>query len=183
MDSRDGSPQNDGGVDHVLAFWETVPTIVFDHRLDVLDSNGLAQALSGAFHPGENLARFSFLSPDRDSAHPRWKEMSTVVAGLLRESLEEHEEDRVSQRIVGELSAKSRDFAEVWAAPGTTLHMAGRIVFEGTRVGDLALTYQMLNVLGQDDRALIVFAASDDASRDSLARLRSELAEGSEPVG
>ncbi|ARJ05251.1 hypothetical protein B5808_08520 [Cnuibacter physcomitrellae] len=176
MDASAGSPQRRARQGRALAFWETVPTILVDHRLDVLDSNVLAQALSEAFRPGENLALFSFLSPDRDASDPRWKEMSAVVAGLLRESLDERDEDRGSQRIVGELSSKSRDFAEVWASPETVARTRGDIAFEGTRAGDLRMSYQMLSVLDQDDSALMVFVPSDEASRTALDRLRSDLA-------
>lgn len=155
----------------LLPFWETVPALLCDRRFEVLDATPLARALSPAFAAGTNLARFAFLSPDRDPEHPRWREMSGVVAGLLRRSLDQHDEDRPSERIVGELSAKSRDFSEAWADDETRPSTSGPIVFDDTPVGSLRMTYTLLKVPGGDGEGVILFAPADDASREAMRRL------------
>lgn len=173
MNAKDGSPEHNARPDRLLAFRETVPAILYDRRLRVLDATPLAQALSPAFAPGVNLARFAFLSPERNADHPRWREMSAVVAGLLRDSLDQHDEDRPSQRIVGELSAKSREFSEIWAAAGSGSRTSGYIEFEGTAVGTVRTNYSVLNVPGYEDDALMVFVPVDEDARTAVARLSS----------
>lgn len=173
MSAREGTPEQNAGPDRLLAFRDTVPAILYDRRLQVLDATPLARALSPAFAPGVNLARFAFLSPERNAEHPRWREMSAVVAGLLRDSLDQHDEDRASQRIVGELSAKSREFSEIWAAPEMLPRTSGYIEFEGTAVGTVRTDYTVLNVPDYEDNALMVFVPVDEEARIAVARLSS----------
>lgn len=180
MHASDGKPDHNRNREHLLAFWTSVPAVLCDRRLNVLDSTPLARALSPAFAPGVNLARFSFLSPERRSDHPRWREMSGVVAGLLRESLDQHDEDRTSQRIIGELSAKSREFSEVWASPETYPRTSGLIEFEGTKAGDVRVAFNVLRIPGQADDAVILFVPMDDDSRSAVARLTNSVAASSD---
>lgn len=171
MSAREGTTERSTGPDRLLAFRDSVPAILCDRRLRVLDSTPLARALSPAFLPGVNLARFAFLSPERNPGHPRWREMSAVVAGLLRDSLDQHDEDRASLRIVGELSAKSREFSEIWADAEANPRTSGFIEFEETAVGRVRATYTVLNVPGYEDDALMVFVPADEESRTAVARL------------
>lgn len=175
MYASDGTATDDSTREPLLAFWDSVPALLCDRRLTVLDSTPLARALSPAFVGGVNLARFSFLSPERRADHPRWREMSRVVAGLLRESLDQHDEDRSSQRIIGELSAKSREFSEIWAGPEADPRTSGLIEFEGTAAGDIRTAFNVLRVSGYEDDAIIVFAPVDSASIAGIARLREAL--------
>jgi hypothetical protein len=182
MHASEGTTHPTGNREQLLAFWDSVPAVLYDRRLEVLDSTPLARALSPAFAPGVNLVRFSFLSPQRRSDHPRWREMSGVVTGLLRESLDQHDADRPAQRIIGELSAKSREFSEIWADPEARPRTSGLIEFEGTEAGDLRVTFNVLRVPGYDDNAVIVFAPADDESRAAVGRLMSVAAAPSDTV-
>jgi hypothetical protein len=154
--------------EQLLDAWSPLPAVLIDRRLNVLAATEVAQSLSGAFRIGENLARFTFLSPDGQPSHPRWKEAASATAGLLRFFVDEHDGDRASQRILGELATASRDFSEIWANPQTHTSMTGSVSFEGTPVGTVACTYGVLGVSGQDECAVLVFTPSDDAGRAAL---------------
>lgn len=179
MNANRGANESGAPQDDLLAFWDAVPAFLYDRRLLVLEANPLAQALSSAFRPGTNLARFTFLSPGHDRAHPRWQEMSGVVVGLLRDSLDQHDEDRSSQRIIGELSAKSRDFSTAWAGLAESPRTSGSVEFEETAVGTVRTKYNVLNVPGYEDNAVMIFVPSDDEARVALERLAS-LVSGSD---
>lgn len=168
-----GTPDGTDHREQLLPFWESVPAVLYDRRLTVLDSTPLARILSPAFEPGVNLARFSFLSPERRSDHPRWHAMSSVVAGLLKESVDQHDDDRPSQMLLGELLAKSREFSERWAQPDRSTQTSGPIEFENTAAGYVRAMFAVLRVPGYEDNSVLVFAASDEPSRAGLDRLRS----------
>ncbi|MBF4572494.1 hypothetical protein ITJ64_08190 [Herbiconiux sp. VKM Ac-1786] len=157
--------------EQLLDPWRPLPAVVIDRRLNVLAATDVAQSLSGAFQIGANMARFTFLSADSQPAHPSWREAASATAGLLRSFVDEHDGDRASQRILGELAAESRDFSEMWADPNTRMPTTGPIVFEGTPAGTVTCTYSVLGVSGQDDCAVLVFVPSDAAGREAVERL------------
>lgn len=114
------------------------------------------------------MARFAFLSPGGQSSHPRWREAASATAGLLRAFVDEHDEDRASQHILGELATASRDFSEIWADPETRTPITGTIAFEDTPVGTVTCTYSVLGISGHDDCAVLVFVPADAADRAAV---------------
>lgn len=159
----------------LLDSWRAVPAFLCDRHFTVMASNAAARAVSPAFVEGTNLARFTFLEPDVDRGHAMWPEASSQVAALLRESLDEHEADSSFHTIVGELSARSRDFSVAWADDARAAKTRGVIPFDETPVGRIVLGYQLLTVPGQDRDVLFVWHPVDDRSRH---RLRTLLDEG-----
>ncbi|NQX34486.1 hypothetical protein HQQ85_06765 [Herbiconiux sp. VKM Ac-2851] len=154
--------------EQLLDAWRPLPAVIIDRRLNVLAATDVAQSLSGAFQIGANLARFTFLTPEGQPSHPRWKEAASATVGLLRSFVDEHDEDRASQHILGELATASRDFSEIWADPETRTPMTGTIAFEGTPVGTVTCTYSVLGVSGHDDCAVLVFTPSDATERAAV---------------
>lgn len=141
--------------------WDSMPAILCDLKLDVLEANSAAAALSPAFSPGENLVRFAFLSQDRMPEHKNWQAMSEAVAALLRDSMDEHDSDRTFDRILGELSAKSQQFAEAWASRDLTAQTSGPIAFP-TANGETRMVYNLLKVPGAEGDSLLIFTPVDD---------------------
>jgi hypothetical protein len=159
-----------------IASWRDVPVVLCDRTLDVIEANPAASRLSPAFRSGVNLARFAFLSPDRVAEDAGWDRMSTTTAVLLKRSVDEHDTDRASARIIGELSAMSRDFAQTWAAPEEPVETSGPIHFP-TPVGDIRMVYNVLSAPGPEGDLLMVFVPSGPASRAALRRLSADAAE------
>ncbi|MGA1837920.1 hypothetical protein VD659_13425 [Herbiconiux sp. 11R-BC] len=158
-----------------LEGWASAPVVLCNRRLDVLASTALAVSLSPGFAPGTNLVRFAFLGPAEQREHPRWAEMATVTAGMLRESVDEHDHDRGAERIIGELSTRSREFAEVWARTELEGRVTGSIRFDETAAGAIGLSFTLLHLPGDADDLLIAFAPVDQASRTALAALRAAV--------
>lgn len=148
--------------------WGDTPAFVHDKHLTVLAANALARAILPGLDVGINMARFTFLD-ERIATDATG--ISDEVASVLRESLQRHNEDPVFIEIVGELSARSREFAEAWAnddvrAPTTRAH---RLEPEG--VEPMTLAYQQLQVPGRDEEILVVWKPCDPNSELELARL------------
>jgi len=150
--------------------WATVPAVLRDRHLTVIASNPLARALSPSYTAGVNLARFTFLDAAVFSDLPCWPEVSGQVAAMLRDSLEQHEEDARFRDIVGELSAKSTDFSEMWAHDARPTD-TGTANYRHDAVGEFTLSYRQLWVAEDHDDVLMVWRPTDSASRTALSIL------------
>jgi len=159
----------------MLNAWRTIPAILRDRHLTVIASNPLAQAVSPAFHEGVNLVRFTFIDSAREHRLPCWNATATQVAAMLRDSLDQHEEDDSFTAIVGELSAKSREFAEAWAAESRPSY-SGTVVLLNQFVGEVTLSYQQLWVPDDYDDAILVWRPVDPPSSIALSRLAQQIA-------
>ncbi|MET0862915.1 MAG: hypothetical protein ABWZ98_01140, partial [Nakamurella sp.] len=151
----------------MLHAWRTVPAILRDRHLTVIASNPLAEAVSPALREGVNLARFTFIDSAVDHRLPCWKAAATQVAAMLRDSLDQHDEDDLFIDIVGELSAKSREFAEAWAAESRPAYSGTNVLFNEL-VGEMRLTYQQLWVPDDYDDAILVWRPVDPHSSMAL---------------
>ena len=150
--------------------WSAVPAFLRDRHLTVIAANPLAMAVSPSFRPGLNLARSTFIDSAFERDAPCWPEVTGQVAAMLRDSLEQHDEDSRFRDIVGELSTRSSDFATAWAGEERPL-TTGTAEFRLEGIGLLSLSYRQLWVAEDHDDVLMVWRARDAASRRGLARL------------
>jgi len=154
----------------MIGDWAGVPALLRDRHLTVVASNALARALSPGYAEGVNIARFTFLDSAAFSDDPCWPEVSGQVGAMLRDSLEQHEEDARFRDIVGELSAKSHQFSAVWAQ-GARPSATGTANYFHSAVGSFTLGYRQLWVAEDHDDVLMVWRPVDAASRAALERL------------
>lgn len=160
--------------------WRTVPAAVYDRHLTVHVANDLLHAVHPSFRPGTNLARAAFLQPDGAPlfrAAPAPADATPIgsrLAAELRRSLDEHDEDRGFVELVGELAARSADFARLWAEPGD-VGPSGVVGFDNPLVGHLVLAYHRFAVPGPDGDILLVWRGADERSAERLARLADSL--------
>jgi hypothetical protein len=172
-----GTADGDGGVapEHIrqmVAAIGCVPAVVTDRHLTVVTSNPLAQALSGAFHPQVNIARYAFLNPVIDDDSADWQDASAQIAAMLRDSLEQHEEDEGFRRLVGELSSTSISFARTWARDHRRPARSAQVRFIPPLIGPVDMVFQELLI--PDDfalRLLLWRPSNDPAARAAYARL------------
>ncbi|MEJ8285162.1 hypothetical protein [Curtobacterium citreum] len=160
------------GVRELVAAIGCLPAVVTDRHLTVVVSNPLARALSGAFHPSVNIARYTFLDSVTDDESPEWLDASGQIAAMLRDSLEQHEEDDGFRRLVGELSSQSVSFARAWAHDARRPARSAAVRFVQPFVGPITMVFQELLI--PDDfalRMLLWRPADDPTERDAFARL------------
>ncbi|MDO9395080.1 MAG: hypothetical protein Q7T71_00900 [Herbiconiux sp.] len=157
----------------VLEAWPGTPAFVRDRHLTVVASNELARAVSPGFADGVNLLRFTFLSGEIDRSEEQWPVIAAQSVGLLRDSLEQHDDDQAFRGLVGELSALSRSFSSAWADENGSVAHSGPVTFATPGRPDLRLVYQELRLPDEHEHVLVVWRAADQASRRRLDALMS----------
>lgn len=165
IDARSGMVPPDD-VEGFLRSWSGVAATLIDRHLNVSGATPLAEALFPQLLPGANLARVTFLGAPACSP-----DMSAQVIAALHAALASTEEDPEFRQIVGELSAMSRDFSTAWAAEHEAFRSHG--VLRSTRpdVGELSISYQLLELASTSSQVLIVWRGADPASESAIGRL------------
>jgi hypothetical protein len=154
-----------------LRSWDGVAATLIDRHLNVSGSSRLAQALFPSLRIGTNLAREMFLEVIPGRAYASAEDLSYQVVAALHASLAWHEDDAEFEKIVGELSAMSREFSTAWAADRQPLRSNGVLQATHRSVGDLSIRYQLLELASGSNGVLIVWRGADPESESALSRL------------
>jgi transcriptional regulator with XRE-family HTH domain len=144
-------------VQRLLDSITTAPAFVRNGRLDILATNPLGRALySPVFDspvnvPNQppNLARFGFLDPHADDFFPAIEEAANTNVALLRTEAGRDPYNKDLTALIGELSTRSEDFRNRWAAQNVRLHRTGAKKFHHPVVGALDLNFEAME-LGAD---------------------------------
>jgi transcriptional regulator with XRE-family HTH domain len=162
------------GVQQLLDSMTDAAAFVRNSRLDILSANRLGYALySEAFSNPDrpaNLARFVFLDPRARDFYVDWDGIADAGAGSLRAAAGRDPYDRDLTTLVGELSMRSDDFRERWAAHDVRQYQAGTQSFRHPLVGELTLAYEALELAADVDQILVAYTAAPNSP--SLAALR-----------
>lgn len=151
-----------------------VPALVADRHLTVVAANAMARTLSGAFRPSVNIARYAFLDPVVEDDSTEWVEASAQIAAMLRDSLEQHDEDDEFRALIGELSSQSRSFARTWAHDRRRPARTAQVRFVQPYIGPIVLTFQELWIPDDFDLVLLLWRPTATAeSRRAFAELAS----------
>jgi transcriptional regulator with XRE-family HTH domain len=165
-------------VQRILDAMTDAPAIVQDGRLNVLAANRLGFALYSEMDlaPGRpaNHGRFVFLDPRAKSFFLDWDRAADDTVALLRTEAGRDPHDRNLSDLVGELSTRSEDFRVRWAAHNVRSHQTGAKRFHHPVVGDLSLTFEMLELTADPGLNLLAYSAEPDStSQDALKLLGS----------
>ncbi|MGW9068725.1 helix-turn-helix domain-containing protein [Streptomyces yangpuensis] len=162
-----------------------VPAIVTGRRSDVLAWNRLGHALfAGHLDPGApdrpgerpNMARLVFLDAHTRDLYADWPAKARAVVGNLRLVAGRHPDDTALHTLVGELSAKSADFASMWADHRVTACDVATYEMRHPLIGALTVTQQTLSHgqgqgQGQEQNIVIATTKADSPARTTLALL------------
>ncbi|MEU6236206.1 helix-turn-helix transcriptional regulator [Kitasatospora sp. NPDC047058] len=158
--------------------WSGTPALVVSGALDVLALNPLAAALYSAFAQPRNLVRMTFLDPAADAFHRDRSRAARAAVAALREAAGRDRDDPRIIELVGELSLKSRAFAELWARHEVRGKTGEAKLFHHPQVGDLDLHYEAFAVRSAPGQQLVVYQAEPGSpSADALALLAGLAAE------
>ncbi len=139
------------------------PAAVLNGRLDMLATNTLARALYSEMYVDPvrpvNHARFVFLSPRAADFYGDWERAADDTVAILRTEAGRDPYDRDLSDLVGELSTRSEAFRTRWAAHNVRIHRTGTKAFHHPVVGDLALTYEMLELSADSGLAVLTYTA------------------------
>ncbi|MEU0282276.1 helix-turn-helix transcriptional regulator [Streptomyces sp. NPDC006195] len=156
-----------------------VPAIVIGRRGDVLAWNRLGHALfAGHLDPGApdltarrpNMARLVFLDAHTRGLYVHWPAKARAVVGNLRLVAGQYPEDSALHALVGELSAKSEDFAAMWADHRVKACDVADYEMRHPLVGSLTVTQQTLSH-GPGPSIVVATTKAGSPSRTALALL------------
>jgi transcriptional regulator with XRE-family HTH domain len=170
-------------VQRLLDSMTDTAAFVRNGRLDILAANQLGYALyspafdspvSGDPRRPANLARFIFLDERSAQFYRDWDGIARQAVGSLRAEAGRAPYDRALVGLVGELSMRSQEFRELWAAHDVVYYRSGVQPFRHPLAGDLDLDYDALEIPADPGQTIIAYSAEPgSAARDAIGILTS----------
>jgi len=159
----------------------SVPVYVQNGRLDAVATNRLgaalfSQLLDGPAEPA-NAARFMFLEPRAQTFYREWEAQTRQVVAILRAEAGRLPYDRALTDLVGELSTRSDLFRKLWGAHDVREHRTGLKLVHHPVVGDLDLTFQVMDLASDRGLQMVVFSAEPGSSTHERLQLLANVAE------
>ncbi|ROZ64034.1 XRE family transcriptional regulator [Kocuria soli] len=154
------------------------PAHITNRAMDMVAANALGRAM----HPDldertgtpPNFSRYIFLDPRAHSFFKDWHRAAETNVSILHREAGRNPYDKRLSDLVGELSVRSQEFREHWAAHNVRRHYAGLKSFVHPVVGDLELTYQTIELDQDPGFTLTVYpAVPGSASAEALQLLAS----------
>ena len=144
-------------------------------RCDYLAANQLGRALySPLFESREqppNSARFTFLDPAAQEFFLDWEKAAKDLVAALRSMAGRNPYDRALSDSVGELSTRSDAFRTWWAAHSVRYHQTGTKRLRHPMVGDLELSYEVMELSADAGLRLAIFTAERGSRSDEALNL------------
>lgn len=130
----------------LLDSWPDTPAFVVGPALDILAHNALAAALHSGFRRFDNLGRMVFVDPAGRDFYQDWERAAESCVAEIRAA---YGYDPASPRIaevVETLSAKSPEFAELWARHNVKGKTRQTKNLKHAQVGDLQIQFSAFTV-------------------------------------
>ncbi|QEM44519.1 helix-turn-helix transcriptional regulator [Mycolicibacterium grossiae] len=158
-----------------------VPALVVDPALNILAINALGQAMYSGFCNTDNIARMVFLDPAAGDFYTEWNQVATQVVGNLRSGLTRFPNDDRVAEVVGEISAASPVFADLWATHHVRPRTSEDKVFHHPHAGELRLHFEALEVADAPDQRLLVYSPPENGPTADAVTLLTSLTTASAP--
>lgn len=156
---------------HQLLDSMTVPALLVNRWLDIVDSNALGDLLHEGLEPRDNYARMVFLAPGAQEFFTDWPELARcMVAALRAQAGSEAGSARLAQ-LWAELLAHSEVFKATWVEHHLYEKAIDHKQFQHPRAGSLALDQHVLELPGSEGHRIWAFHPADDATSKALLRL------------
>jgi hypothetical protein len=163
-----------------------VPALVNNGRLDVIAANSLAQALFAPVFADPtrpaNHARFNFLNPRAHDFWLDWERAADDSVAMLRTEAGRDPYDKALTDLVGELCTRSDAFRVRWAAHDVRLHRTGIKHIHHPVVGDLHLSYEVMELPADPGLTLLAFSAETGSPNDDALKFLASWAATHDPA-
>ena len=173
-------------VQRILDAMTGAPALVQNGRLDILAANQLGRALYSEVYrdPARpvNHARFAFLDPRAHDFHGNWERAANDTVALLRSEAGRDPYDRDLSDLVGELSTRSEEFRTRWAAHNVRLHQTGAKQFHHPAVGNLSLTFEMMELAADPGLNILTYSAERGSKSEEALNLLASWATTPDPA-
>jgi len=165
-------------VQRILDAMTGAPAFAQNGRLDVLAANRFGCALYSEMFADParpaNLARFVFSNPRSLDFFADWDRAANDTVAILRSEAGRDPYDRGLSDLVGELSTRSEEFRIRWAAHNVRIHRAGVKHVRHPVVGDLELTFEMMELSADPGLSILTYSAEPGTrSEEALGLLAS----------
>jgi len=151
------------------------PGFLLGPRLEVLATNRMARALLCDFDARplreRNHARWVFLDADTRTLYVDWEHVARDTVSVLRLAAGRYPDDPELAALIGELTVKSPEFAQWWAAHDVLQRSHGTKRFHHQIVGELTISYEALMLPDNPDQTLFIYSAEPGSPSDQALRL------------
>jgi transcriptional regulator with XRE-family HTH domain len=171
-------------VQRVLAALVDAPAFVGTHTRDLIAANTLGRAVFSPLYDAApdgvpNTARFLFLNPAARDFFPEWQQTATDTVANLRTELGRDPLDARLTGLVDDLNRQSAEFRTLWRSHDVRYHDTGSKTVHHPVVGELTLTFEVMELPADPGQSLIVYGAEPgSATADALRLLASWSAPG-----
>ncbi len=153
------------------------PAWVRNARHDLLAANHLgfalySELLTDPIRPANN-ARFVFLNPKSREFFVDWERAADDIVAILRSEAGRDPYDKALTDLIGQLSTQGATFRTRWAAHNVRFHRTGRKQLRHPVVGHLDLSYEAMELPGEDLTVLVYTAEPGSPTQDALNLLAS----------
>lgn len=152
-----------------------LPAMVLNHRLDILAWNASMSALllglEGRPDHARNVLRMCFLDTRFENFY---EDREGVVRGAvadLRAAWVDHSHDQRLAELIRELQAGSAEFSRFWRSREVAVRSRGDKPMNHPVVGQVRVSFDVLQPLGDPNLRLIVYRAADGQSQRALDSL------------
>lgn len=157
----------------------TMPAWVRNGRSDFLAGNALARALYSPLFLDRagtpNTARFAFLDPRGQEFWRDWDVVASDMVAVLRAEAARQPYDKGLTDLIGELSTRSEEFRQRWAAHGVMRHLNGEKRVHHPEVGDIDLTYETMELTTDTGLTLIAYGTEPGSPSEERLQLLANL--------
>lgn len=157
----------------------TMPAWVRNGRSDFLAGNALARALYSPLFLDPagtpNTARFAFLDPRGQDFWRDWDVVASDMVAVLRAEAARQPYDKGLTDLIGELSTRSEEFRQRWAAHGVMRHLNGEKRVHHPEVGDIDLTYETMELTTDTGLTLIAYGTEPGSPSEERLQLLANL--------
>jgi transcriptional regulator with XRE-family HTH domain len=148
---------------------------VSNDRLDILAANHLGRALYSELYEAPtrpvNTARFVFLDPRAETTFVEWDRVATETVAILRSAAGRDPHNRDLSDLIGELATQSEEFRTRWASHNVRFHNTGVKQFHHPEVGDLALTFNRLDLAADHGLTMFTYTAEPGSRSEEALNL------------
>jgi len=156
---------------------EATPAIVLGRRGDVLAWNRRGHALlaehvdfdaPSAPDRRPSIPRMFFLDPLTRDLHRNWDELARIHVAYLRLTAGRYPTDARLAKLIGELTMRSDQFAEMWATGDVADCTTGDMHLQHPTIGAVSAAYQVWLQPDSPDHRLEIYTPNDAPSADAL---------------
>jgi transcriptional regulator with XRE-family HTH domain len=161
-----------GSLARLVGDLSPLPTMLVDHRLDILAWNPEMAALMldfGALPDQQrNALWLCLLYPPLRDFYP--DHASVVRDGIadLRAAWAAHPDDTALDELIEELTTHSTEFAQLWPQRCVRVNSRGLRSLLHPQLGPMTVEYEILTPLRDPDHRIIIYRAADTASQAAM---------------